>query len=356
MDKNITERGSLTIGLDLGDKHTEACVLDADGEVVETFRVHTTPVALDRALSRFEVSRVVLEVGTHSPWVSRRVTAAGHEAIVANPRRVRLIAENDSKNDRFDAELLARLGRLDPSLLSPIVHRGEQAQRDLVLIRARDGLVRARSQLINQVRGFAKSLGSRCPASSTEAFAKRVRARLPDDLFPGLETMLGMIEQLTAEIRSMDRKVERLCEERYPETAVLRQIKGVGAITALCFVLTLEDPHRFAKSRSVGAYLGLRSRQRDSGDQRPQLRITKAGDALLRRLLVTAAHYVLGPFGPDTELRRFGLRLAERGGTSAKKRAVVAVARRLAVLLHRLWMTGEVYQPLGYDSNVAQAA
>ncbi len=356
MGKNITESGSLTIGLDLGDKHTEACVLDAGGEVVETFRVRTTPVALDRALSRFKASRVVLEVGTHSPWVSRRVTALSHEVVVANPRRVRLIAENDSKSDRFDAELLARLGRLDPSLLSPIVHRGEQAQRDLVLIRARDGLVRARSQLINQVRGFAKSLGSRCPASSTEAFVKRVRATLPDDLFPGLETMLGMIAQLTAEIRSMDRKVEQLCEERYPETAVLRQVKGVGAITALCFVLTLEDPHRFAKSRSVGAYLGLRSRQRDSGEQRPQLRITKAGDALLRRLLVTAAHYVLGPFGPDTELRRFGLRLAERGGTAAKKRAVVAVARRLAVLLHRLWVTGEVYQPLGYDRGLARAA
>jgi transposase len=356
MDKDITAKGSLTIGLDLGDKHTEACVMDWSGEVVETFRVRTKQVALDRALARFEASRVVLEVGTHSPWVSRRVTAAGHEAIVANPRRVRLIAENDSKNDRFDAELLARLGRVDPSLLSPIVHRGEQAQRDLVLIRARDGLVRARSQLINQVRGFTKSLGSRCPASSSEAFPRRVRAALPEDTFPGLPTMLTMIEQLTTEIRSMDREVERLCKERYPETAVLRQVKGVGAITALGFVLTLEDPHRFAKSRSVGAYLGLRSRQRDSGEHRPQLRITKAGDALLRRLLVTAAHYVLGPFGPDTELRRFGLRLAERGGTSAKKRAVVAVARRLAVLLHRLWVTGEVYQPLGYPSSVAQAA
>jgi transposase len=233
MDKNITANGRLTIGLDLGDKHTEACVMDSNGEVLETFRVRTTQVALDWALARFEAARVVLEVGTHSPWVSRRVTAAGHEAIVANPRRVRLIAENDSKSDRFDAELLARLGRVDPSLLSPIVHRGEQAQRDLVLIRARDGLVRARSQLINQVRGFAKSLGSRCPASSSEAFPRRVRAALPGDLFPGLATMLAMIEQLTTEIRSMDRAVERLCKERYPETAVLRQVKGVGAITAL---------------------------------------------------------------------------------------------------------------------------
>ena len=356
MGKDITADMGLTIGLDLGDKYSEGCVVDASGEVVETFRVRTTQPALDRALARFGKARVVLEVGTHSPWVSRGASAQGHDVIVANPRRVRLIAENDSKSDGFDAELLARLGRVDPQLLHPIVHRGEQAQRDLVLLRARDGFVRARTQLVNQVRGFAKSLGTRLPRSSTEAFPRRVRCVASMDLFPGLETMLEMIERLTQEIRAMDREVERLCRELYPETKLLRQVKGVGPITALCFVLTLEDPSRFRKSRSVGAYLGLRPRQRDSGEQRPQLRITKAGDELLRRLLVSAAHYVLGPFGPDTELRRIGLRLAETGGQAAKKRAVVAVARRLAVLLHRLWVTGEVYQPLGYDASMAQAA
>jgi transposase len=155
----------LTIGLDLGDKYGEGCVVDASGEVVESFRVGTTQSALDRAPGRFGKARVVLEVGTHSPWASRRASAEGYEVIVANPRRVRLIAENDSKSDGFDAELLARLGRVDPQLLHPIVHRGEQAQRDLVLLRARDGFVRARTQLINQVRGFSKSLGTRLPGA-----------------------------------------------------------------------------------------------------------------------------------------------------------------------------------------------
>jgi transposase len=356
MSKGITAEGSLTIGLDLGDKYSEACVLDGSGEVLESFRVRTSQAGLDRAFARFAAARVVLEVGTHSLWVSRRLARQGHEVIVANPRRVRLIAESDAKSDEFDAELLARLGRLDPTLLCPIVHRGEEAQRHLVLLRVRDGLVRARTQLINQVRGFAKSLGTRLPSSSSRAFVRRVRDAVPGDLFPGLETMLGMIEQLTEEIRRMDREVERLCTERYPETEVLRQVKGVGPITALSFLLTLEDPNRFRRSRSVGAYLGLCSRQRNSGEQRPQLPITKAGDEFLRRLLVSAAHYILGPFGPDTELRRFGLRLAERGGKAAKKRAAVAVARRLAVLLHRLWITGEEYQPLGYDQEVAKAA
>jgi transposase len=356
MGKGITTTHGITIGLDVSDRFTEAYALDEHGEWVESWRMPTKQGALREGLSRYPGARVVLEVGCHSPWISRQLKADGFEVIVANPRRVRLIAESDKKSDRFDAEQLARLGRLDPSLLSPIVHRGERAQRDRVLLLARDGLVRARTQLINQVRGFAKSLGSRLPSSSSEAFPKRARRAVSEDLFPGLPTMLAMIEQLTQEIRSMDREVERLCQERYQETGVLRQIPGVGPLTALAFVLTLEDPNRFAKSRDVGAYLGLRPRHRNSGGQRPQLRITKAGDAMVRRLLVTAAHYVLGPFGPDTDLRRFGLRLAERGGKAAKKRAAVAVARKLAVVLHRLWITGEVYQALRYGRTEERAA
>ena len=356
MGKGITTTHGITIGLDVSDRSTEACAIDGEGAWVESLRIPTKPLAVSKGLSRYPGARVVLEVGCHSPWMSRELKAAGFEVIVANPRRVRLIAESDSKNDRFDAEQLARLGRVDPDLLSPIVHRGEEAQRDRILLLARDGMVRARTQLINQVRGFAKSLGSRLPSSSSEAFAKRVRAAVPEDLFPGLSTMLGMIEQLTREIRSMDKEVERLSKERYKETAVLRQIPGVGPLTALAFILTLEDPARFANSRAVGAYLGLRPRQRDSGGQRPQLRITKAGDRLLRRLLVSGAQYILGPFGPDTDLRRFGLRLAEHGGRAAKKRAAVAVARKLAVLLHRLWTTGEEYEPIGYSERQGQAA
>lgn len=356
MGNGITTSHGLTIGLDLGDRHTEGSVLSESGEVIETFRVATTMSAMARTLGGFEASRVILEVGTHSPWVSRIVEQAGHELIIANPRRVRLIAENDSKTDAVDAELLARLGRVDPDLLKPIVHRGEQAQRDRILLLARDGLVRARTQLVNQVRGFVKSLGQRCPTSSTEAFPRRVRERFSEDVFPGQSAMLEMIDRLTLEIGQMDKEAERLCKERYPETSALRQVKGVGALTSLGFVLTLEDPSRFAKSRAVGAYLGLRPRSRQSGEHQPQLRITKAGDGLIRRYLVGAAQYILGPFGPDTELRRVGLKLAERGGKAAKKRAVIAVARKLAVLLHRLWVTGEEYQELGYGVATQEAA
>ncbi len=356
MKQGITERSGLTIGLDLGDKQTVGCVVSSEGELLETFQMATTRSSVARTMSGFAPSRVVLEVGTHSPWVSRVVEEAGHDLVIANPRRVRLIAENDSKTDEVDAELLARLGRVDPQLLRPIVHRGEQAQRDRILLHARDGLVRARTQLVNQVRGFAKSLGHRMPASSTESFARRARAAFAEELFPGQSAMLEMIERLTEQIAAMDREAERLCKERYPETGVMRQVKGVGALTSLAFVLTLEDPGRFRKSRAVGAYVGLRPRTRRSGEQEPQLRITKAGDELLRRYLVGAAQYILGPFGPDTDLRRFGLKLAERGGRAAKKRAVVAVARKLSVLLHRLWVTGEHYEPLGYGCPEMEAA
>ena len=277
-------------------------------------------------------------------------------SLVANARRVRLIAQSDSKSDRADAETLARLGRLDPALLKPIRHRGVEAQLDLSLIRARDALVQARTQLVNHVRGAVKSVGGRLPKCSTESFPTKVRGEIPEALRPALGPVLELIAAITKELSRYDRQVETLAATRYPETAALRQVPGVGALTALSYVLTLEDPARFPKSRAVGSYLGLRPRQHDSGASAPQLRITKSGDAHLRRLLVGSAHYVLGPFGPDSDLRRWGMTLAARGGKNAKKRAVVAVARKLAVLLHRLWVTGATYEPLRLADRCQAAA
>jgi transposase len=224
MGKGITREIRITIGLDVSDRFTEAYAIDADGNWIENWRMRTDPEAIRNGLARHPGARVVLEVGCHSPWISRQLQECGFETIVANPRKVRLIAESDSKSDRFDAEQLARLGRIDPGLLSPIVHRGEGAQRDRALLLAREGLVRARTQLINQVRGFAKSLGSRVASSSSKAFAKRVREGVGENLFPGLDAILRMIEQLTTEIRSMDQQVERMCQERDAETQLLQQI------------------------------------------------------------------------------------------------------------------------------------
>jgi transposase len=270
----------------------------------------------------------------------------GHEVLVANARRLRLIYSNKRKTDQIDAENLARLARLDPKLLYPLRHRGEQSQAHMALIRSRQALVDCRTQLVNHVRGAVKSFGHRLPKCPARTFHKRVQEHIPQALLPALEPLLEQIASLTERIRDYDRRLVAISEEHYPETALLRQVEGIGPLTALTFALTLEDPYRFEKSRSVGAYLGLVPATDRSGDSDPQKRISKEGDQMLRKLLVGSAHYVLGPFGSDSDLRRHGQKIASRGGKNAKKRAAVAVARKLSVLLHRLWVTAEVYDPL----------
>lgn len=346
MSKRSTQVGLQTIGLDVGDRKSVGVVLDGSGEVVEEFSVPSTQLGLGRGFGHRERCRVALEVGTHSPWMERRLQEMGHEVLVANARKVALISRGGKKTDRVDAETLARLARLDPRLLSPIRHRSPEARRDLMVIRARDALVAARTQLVNHVRYQVKVSGERLPACSTEAFAAKAGPRIPVELRDALLPVVEQIESLTSQIRACDRQVIALCRERYPETARLQQVAGVGPLTALCFVLTLEDPSRFERGRDVGAYLGLAPRKHESGSHAPELRISKAGDATLRRLLVSAAHYVLGPFGPDTALRRWGAELGRRGRKNAKKRAVVAVARKLSVLLLSLWRSGQTYEPL----------
>ena len=351
---NVTRsENEMTVGLDLGDKFSQLCVLDGSGEVVEESRVRTTSEALGKRFGEMAPCRVALEVGTHSPWVERLLSKLGHEVLVANPRKLRLIYKSESKDDRQDAERLARLARADPKLLYPIQHRDVQSQEALAVLRSRQSLVQARTQLVNHTRGAVKSIGARLKNCSAPSFHKQAPKQIPEGLQPALSPILETIADLTQRIRSYDKQIERMAEERYPQTMLLRQVAGVGALTALWFVLVIGDPHRFNTSRRVGAYLGLRPRRSQSGNDDPELRITKAGDKELRRLLVTASHYILGPFGPDTDLRRWGEALAARGRKNAKKRAVVAVARKLAVLLHALWVNAEEYEPLRHSQAAA---
>lgn len=349
MSNFSSNEGGVTVGIDLGDKHSRLCVLNGSGEVIEESRVPTTPEGLGKRFEAVACCRVALEVGTHSPWVQRQLTEMGHDVLVANARKLRLIYENENKDDRRDAENLARLARVDPKLLYPIQHRDGQSQEDLAVLRSRQSLVRARTQLVNHCRGSVKSCGARLKGCSTRSFHKQAPKQIPEGLRLALMPILDTIAELTRRIGGYDKQIEQLAEERYPQTVLLRQVQGVGALTALWFVLVIGDPHRFSKSRRVGAYLGLRPRRGQSGNDDPELRITKTGDKELRRLLVTASHYILGPFGPDTDLRRWGETLAARGRKSAKKRAVVAVARKLAVLLHALWVNAEEYEPLRHS-------
>jgi len=341
-------RGPWYVGIDLGDKTSRVCVFDATSASPVTEGVIATRAAdLAEWFSELGRLRIALEVGTHSPWISELLESFGHEVVIANPRKMESIHKNKRKNDRVDAKTLGRLLRADRELLHPVRHRGAEARQDLTLLRARDSLVTARTQLINSVRGLVKSGGGRLPACSADSFHKQAKKELPSRLETAILPLIKQIEAMTGQIREYDRSVRTLAEKKYgSETGGMRQIDGVGALTSLAYVLTLDNPGRFRKSRDVGPYLGLVPKQDDSGERRSQLGITKQGDTMVRRLLVTSAHYVLGPFGEDCDLRRWGLKIAARGGKNAKKRAVVAVARKIAVLLHHLWVTGELYEPL----------
>src|SRR5947208_16591368 len=346
----------LTIGLDLGDRSSCYCVLDETGSIVLEQRVATTPKALPAAFGAMPRSRVALETGMHSPWISRLLNDLGHEVIVAHARKVRLIGESRKKDDRLDAQTLARLARIDPQLLSPVKHRSRQAQADLTMIRARAGLVRARTALVNTVRGLAKSYGERLRGCNVRNMNPEKAEALSPELQAALQPLLGALESLSERIAEYNQEIETLAKESYPQVALLKQVKGVGTLIGLTFLLTLEDPRRFRKSRDVGCYLGLQPGRRISGQSEPQMHISKEGDPYLRTLLVQGAQHILGPFGVDCDLRRWGLKLAERGGRNGKKRAIVATARKLAVLLHHLWVSEEVYEPLHNSCRVAVTA
>src|SRR5580704_3196141 len=352
---DILQEQKLTIGVDLGDRWSFYCVLDEAGKIILEQKLATTPEAMQQTFGKIPRSLIALETGTHSPWVSRLLTELGHEVIVAHAQKVELITKSNRKDDRHDARTLARLARIDPELLGPVRHRSVKAQIHLTVIRARAELVSARTALVNAARGLVKSYGERLPKCGTYQVNPELAAALSVELREVIEPLLKEIESLNERIQEYEVRMEKIARESYPQVELLKQVKGVGTQIALTYVLTLEDPHRFAKSREVGCFLGLRPGRRDSGESQPQRHISKEGDPYLRTMLVQGAHYILGPFGEDSDLRRWGLKLAARGGKNAKKRAVVAVARKLAVLLHRLWVNGEVYEPL-HNSQQAMRA
>jgi transposase len=345
-----------SVGLDLGDNTSRYLVVDSEGVVKTERSVPTTKKGMSQVFASMVRSRIAMEVGTHSPWVSRLLQSFGHEVIVANARRVRLIGQSSRKNDKQDAKLLARLARVDPSLLCPIQHRGEQAQEHLAMIKARAALVEGRTALVNTARGLTKSFGERLGKCDADQMGVGKLAGMPAGLQAVLERLLVTVETMTENIQGYDKQLAEIAREHYPETALLEQISGVGQLIALTFILTLDDPNRFRRSREVGCFLGLRPKQRDSGESQPQLGISKEGDVYLRKLLVQGAHCILSRRGPDTDLKRWGLKLAGQGNKNAKKRALVAVARKLAILLHHLWVTGEVYEPLRNSQAAAVPA
>jgi transposase len=335
------------IGVDLGDKKHHVCVTDKDGSILSETTISNRRGPLMQLAKEYPGSLIALEVGVHSPWVSRLIEENGCTCIVANARKLRAIYQNERKCDQLDARMLAKLARVDPDLLSPIHHGSEQSQLHRLSISFRDSLVRQRVNIISTIRFSLKSLGIRLPSCSTPYFALKCRQQLEGSpILPVVETPLKALDELNIRIKELDKQIIKTAAEHYPQTKLLEQVPGIGPVTSLSYVLAIGDPERFKNVRDVGAYIGLVPRRDQSGNSDKQLPISKAGNRDLRRLLVQCAQYILGHFGPDCDLRRHGLMLAAKGGKAAKRKAVIAIARKLAVLLLVLWKTGQPYKPL----------
>ena len=350
IQQNITKQFETIIGIDLGDIQHAICVTDKNGNIVEEKFVTNRREALEELAGEYPNALIALEVGGHSPWISRLLASKGAEVVVANARKLRAIYTNERKSDTLDARMLAKLVRVDRDLLCPIEHIDEEAQGDFISIKLRSSLVRQRVNVICSVRFILKSLGVRLPAPSTVSFAKAARSYLQSedlgDLLATIEPSLLVIDELNAQIKILDQKIVAVIDEKYKAAQRLQQIGGVGPITALSFVLAIGDPNRFADPRDVGAYFGLVPRRDQSGETDKELPISKTGNRHVRSLLVQSAQYLLGHFGPDCDLRRYGLRLASGGSKAAKRKAVIAVARKLAVLLLVMWQKDSDYEPL----------
>ena len=345
------EANTLVIGIDLGDRSSSYCVRTLGQQIVREATVATTAAAILKEFQGLRRQRIVIETGTHSRWVAHLLEMMGHEVMVANARKLKLISENNQKSDKVDARLLSQLGCMNVEWLHPVYVRSQEAHCELLLARSREALVETRTGLINHVRGVVKSFGSRLAKCTSESFVEVARVGLPDGLKPALSGVLAALEEMDEQIYDYDCRIEHLCNTKYKEAAqCLLQVNGVGPVTTVTYLLTIENKDRFEQSRDVGPYLGLVPKSRQSGQRDPQLGITKAGDEMLRKLLVNCAHHMLGAKGQDSDLRRWGLELVRaverKRKQGARKLAAAAVARKLAVLLHALWVSGAVYEPL----------
>lgn len=343
---------SLVIGIDLGDRSSTYTVRSRNAqEILLRGSMATEATGVASEFQKFAAQTFILETGTHARWMGLLLETMGHEVVVANARKLKLISENNTKSDKVDPDLLSSLGCMNPEWLHPVYQRSQGAHNDLTVVKAREVLIKTRTEMINFVRGTVKAYGCRIRTCDSGHFVEAAKAEVPKAMQPAVSGMLTALEVMNEEIHKYDDQIKDLGETKYQEqTRWLLQVNGVGPITALTYVLTIEDAGRFESSRDVGPYLGLVPSKKQSGNRDPQLGISKAGDELLRKLLVNCAHHILGYRGEDSDLRRWGLKLVEAGMKAGKQgarsRAAAAVARKLAVLLHALWVKKSKYEPL----------
>jgi len=340
----MTSVSHLTIGLDLGDNNSDVCVLDQQRREIERRPVKTAPESLKALFERYPGADVVFEVGSQSRWVQQLAKESNMGTVIAaDPRQLKLISASRSKNDRKDAYVLCRAAQGLPEMLHPVEHRSEEAHLHLQLLRSRDLLVQQRTALVNRIRGMAKATGSKLPSGDAQYFFRKAPEKLPEPLRKPCAPLFAILAAIHEQLLLITAQVRQLMKN-YAAAQLLTTIPSVGDLTALTFVLTIDDPNRIRGARNIAALLGITPRKKESGDSTPQLGITKAGDSNMRRLLVLCAHHLLSR-GKDCRLKQWGLQLCQRGGSNAKKRAVVAVARKLAVHMLAIWKSGETYDP-----------
>lgn len=329
------------VGLDIGKRKAHACVTTEDGTIVDEKSIVQRRDELAVFFSKYPKSRILIEASTSSEWVARYLTSLEHEVIVADPRFRLMYAAGDKKikTDRRDARALAVALRVGAFRRA---HRKSDDARALALkVKLRAGLVRARTRLIQQVRAACEYEGVILEKCNTRYFTDIVlEERLPDVLANSLEPSILQIASLQEAIGAIDAEIEGVAET---DAAVIRlkSVRGIGALTATAFRATLDDVERFKSAKEMTSFLGLVPSQNSSGDAQGRLgRITKTGDGLVRSYLVEAAHLIMSKRSPDTALKRWALRVAARRG---KKKAAVALARKLARILFAMWRDGSEF-------------
>jgi len=328
--------------LDVSKEETAFCVKDAAGKVLARGKVSTEPAALFEMLREHCLcpERIVLETGTMSGWLARGLGELGLPVEVIDARQAHAVMKlQHNKTDAGDAELLAEIART--GFCRAVAVKSEAAQAARVLLKARAHLVRQRCATENAIRGLLGSLGIRFP-KGTGKLGVRVRAALEDrpELRTTIEPLLSSVATLKREIARLEQAVMARAKA-VPACRLLMSVPSVGPVTALAYVATIDDPERFAKSRAVGAYLGLTTRRYQSGEMDYSGRISKHGDAMLRSLLYAAANSLLTVVRKAHPLKDWARRIRRRRG---HKKACVALARKLAVILHRMLITGEPFR------------
>lgn len=333
-------------GLDVGGKATAICVMDGVGDVLWRGRRVTDPAVIAQALRRFdrEELRIGLESGSYSPWLCRGLRCLGFQVVCMDARRAAdAIRSRRVKTDKADAWALAEM--LRTGWYSEVYVKSEESHRLKALLGARDQLVRTKRALYAQVRGLLRPFGLRLPSrQGTKRFMAAASEAVRADalLSVSVEALLEALAAVESQIAVLDEKVKELTR-RDEVCWRLMSVPGVGPITALAFKATIEDIGRFSSMRNIGVYLGLTVKRYQSSDRDVSLAISRQGDKMTRHYLYEAANVLLTTVRRRSALKSWGLRLIKKRGA---KRARVAVARKLAVLLGRIWKDGTHFEAM----------